>query len=269
MKNVKDIGNILKEAREKKNLSFDKVYKATHIQNKVIKALEEGTADNFLGKVYVLLFLKKYAYFLGLDGEALASDYKDIYKAAEKKKEEEISATASKDKQKPPLNIDIKKWATIAGAVMLILVFLSSAYILGMKLRSFISARQARKTTRADVAASAPVASGKSVTDNTVLSLFPLREDRPIELALRAEDASWIRVKADGETRFEGIMEKNERKEWSGEREIEIKIGKPEVLDFAVNGKSIGKIDKPNVKTVYISREGIRAGDKWIYKSGE
>jgi len=263
MKSAKEIGSILKESREKKNLGIDKVYKATHIQHKVIKALEEGAADDILSRVYVLLFLKKYAYFLGLDGESLASEYKDIYKAAEKKREEEINVT---EKQKPAIDIDVKKWVTIGISLALIFMFLFTAYVLGMKLRSLISTKQGQGISRpGDVI---PVAKEKAIED-TAQSLFPLREDRPIQLTLRAEDKSWVRVKTDGDTSFEGMLEKNTSRDWSGEREIEVKIGKPEALDFIINGNSIGKIDKPNVKTVYISREGIKTGNKWLYSSGE
>jgi len=68
MKNPKEIGEILKAARQKKGLTIDEAYNKTRIQPKIIRALEAGQIGEVLDKIYVLLFLKKYALFLGLDG---------------------------------------------------------------------------------------------------------------------------------------------------------------------------------------------------------
>ena len=79
MTDSKEIGKILREARQKKGLSVDKVYKQTHIQPNVIEAIEEGRIDEALDRVYALLFLKKYALFLGLDAGSLAAGYKTLH----------------------------------------------------------------------------------------------------------------------------------------------------------------------------------------------
>ena len=84
MKTPKEIGELLKNARQKKNLTIEKVAIANRIQFHIIEALENGTADNNLSQVYVLLFLKKYALFLHLDADSVVADYKASYMGEEK-----------------------------------------------------------------------------------------------------------------------------------------------------------------------------------------
>ena len=69
-------GKILKEAREKKDISLREAGQATKIGINFLKALENDEYDAFPNIVYLKSFLKNYAYFLGLDGEKMAREFK-------------------------------------------------------------------------------------------------------------------------------------------------------------------------------------------------
>lgn len=77
---MKTLGELLKNARKKKNLSLVEVERITKIRKEFLKALEDNKFDLLPSFVSALGFVKNYAKFLGLsEQEALAlfrRDYK-------------------------------------------------------------------------------------------------------------------------------------------------------------------------------------------------
>jgi cytoskeleton protein RodZ len=65
------IGEILKRAREAKDLSIEDVNKETKISVAVIRGLEQDDMESFASETYLKGFLKNYAIFLGLDANQL------------------------------------------------------------------------------------------------------------------------------------------------------------------------------------------------------
>lgn len=61
------VGQLLKAAREEKNLSIQQVAIETRIRQLYIKAIEEGDLDSLPGEIYKIGFIKTYATFLNLD----------------------------------------------------------------------------------------------------------------------------------------------------------------------------------------------------------
>jgi cytoskeletal protein RodZ len=70
------VGKILKEAREKKDISWREASQATKIGINFLKALENDEYEVFPNIIYLKSFIKNYAYFLGLDGEKIAREFK-------------------------------------------------------------------------------------------------------------------------------------------------------------------------------------------------
>lgn len=72
---METLGKILKETREKKDISLREAGQATKIGINFLKALENDEYDVFPNIVYLKSFLKNYAYFLGLDGEKMSREF--------------------------------------------------------------------------------------------------------------------------------------------------------------------------------------------------
>lgn len=66
-----ELGVLLKQARENKNLSLADVEAVTSIRGSLLERLEEGKIQGSISRVYHLGFIKQYANFLGLDGDHL------------------------------------------------------------------------------------------------------------------------------------------------------------------------------------------------------
>jgi cytoskeletal protein RodZ len=70
-----EIGATLREARERRQLTYDQVEAETKIRAKYIRALEEEEFDSLPSGTYVRGFLRAYASYLGLDGRLFVDEY--------------------------------------------------------------------------------------------------------------------------------------------------------------------------------------------------
>jgi cytoskeleton protein RodZ len=75
---MESIGDKLRGARERDNLTLDQVSRETHVAKRFLKALEDEDFSVFPGETYALGFLRNYADFLGLDAEELVSGYRSL-----------------------------------------------------------------------------------------------------------------------------------------------------------------------------------------------
>jgi len=256
MKNTKEIGEVLKKAREEKKFSIEKVCKATRMQKNVVEALEDGTAESILGRVYIILFLKKYAFLLGLDGNRISEEYKEFLK-----KEEPRAFDIGKSQDAPNLQKDISiekqisRFATYAG----IFLFVLGILFLALKINSFYASR--KNVTKTKTKSSYDISSsGKAAKADK--ALFPIPGSEKVILTLKSSGEAWMKIKEDNRTIFEGTLRENETKTWSTDGNLELWVGRAEVLDFTVNGRLIGKIGRGNMKNIELSRKGLMIGRK-------
>ncbi len=85
---MKELGLILREAREAKGLSLAEVHERTRISSRYLEAIEEGNFAVLPGDVYIKGFLQNYADCVGLDGGIITEKYKQL-KAEKEAAEEE------------------------------------------------------------------------------------------------------------------------------------------------------------------------------------
>jgi len=72
---VSEIGNLLRSAREKKNVSVDEVARATRIKATYLEALENDEYSVLPGPAYITGFLRNYASYLGLHPDDVVQEY--------------------------------------------------------------------------------------------------------------------------------------------------------------------------------------------------
>jgi Helix-turn-helix domain len=76
------IGEVLKRTRTRRKLDIHTVEQETKIRTKYLRALENEEWDVLPGPAYAKGFLRTYAQFLGLDGDALVDEYRRTVEAA-------------------------------------------------------------------------------------------------------------------------------------------------------------------------------------------
>jgi transcriptional regulator with XRE-family HTH domain len=136
---VKDIGRRLKSKREELGLTVDQVQAETKIRRRYLEALEAGKEGSLPGDVYVKGFLRFYANFLGLDGQAMVAEYRQWKESLADKEESEPSARPGRREAGPkPLAPAPKavtpshgrrsgRLGTLAALVAVILVLVAAA----------------------------------------------------------------------------------------------------------------------------------------------
>ena len=76
------IGDVLKRTRARRKIDIQTVEDQTKIRTKYLRALENEEWDVLPGPAYAKGFLRTYAQFLGLDGDALVDEYRRTVEAA-------------------------------------------------------------------------------------------------------------------------------------------------------------------------------------------
>jgi hypothetical protein len=71
------IGDVLREARRRREVDLTEVEAATRIRPRYLRAIEAEEWDVLPGGVYTRGFIRTYGAFLGLDGDRLAEDYRE------------------------------------------------------------------------------------------------------------------------------------------------------------------------------------------------
>jgi len=90
--------------------------------------------------------------------------------------------------------------------------------------------------------------SGTITTDNSTGAL---------NIALTAEEATWVRATANGKVVFSGVIQPNETKALSAGDTVTLRIGNAGGLAISLNGKAIPAVGpKGQVRIVQLSRDG-------------
>ncbi|NJL23575.1 MAG: helix-turn-helix domain-containing protein, partial [Leptolyngbyaceae cyanobacterium SM1_3_5] len=70
-----EIGDYLRQVREQHDLTLDELASKTHIQARLLKAIESGNLKPLPEPVYIRGFIKRYSEALGLDGGEIAEAF--------------------------------------------------------------------------------------------------------------------------------------------------------------------------------------------------
>lgn len=76
---MKEIGDTFKKRRKELNLSLKEVENATSIRMAYLQSIEEGEVGKLISPIYAQGFVKQYANFLGVDGEAIIREHPEIF----------------------------------------------------------------------------------------------------------------------------------------------------------------------------------------------
>ena len=90
-----EIGNSLREARQRQQLEFSDIELATKIRARYLRALEDESFDVLPAQTYVKGFLRTYADYLGLDGQLYVDEYNSRYGVGEDEHREPVVARRS------------------------------------------------------------------------------------------------------------------------------------------------------------------------------
>ncbi|MEX0616190.1 MAG: RodZ domain-containing protein [Candidatus Woykebacteria bacterium] len=128
---MKTVGQILKEAREKKDVSLEEAEKATRIRKKILSRLEKSDWAELPSPTFVKGLLKNYGSYLEIDTKALLAFFRREYEEPKLQK-----AVVSFKVKRPKLRFTPQ---IITGSI-LALIFLGAGAYLYTQYQSFTAA---------------------------------------------------------------------------------------------------------------------------------
>ncbi len=258
-----DTGDQLRRARQTKGLTIADAARATRIKARYLEALEEGRWHDLPGPVQARGFMRNYAAFLGLEGDALTTAF--IHEAEQAPAPAvpapppaptvsslpppEASAPAPplpEPLSPPPAPVErpvLPAWVSldmIAGGAALVLfaivaLLAARAYVVPLVDRLAASPEPNTATARVQ-----PVLTPTRPLTPTVA--FPVHPNGIIQIGLAALEHAWVRVTTDGVTAFEGLIEPGKSWTWEAREQLIVETGNGAAFTLAVNGKTMGAL---------------------------
>lgn len=232
------LGDEFRSAREARGLTLSDVAEQIHIRSVYLNAIEHEEWSSIGAPVYVRGFIRTYARFLGLDGEALVAQFSQALPA-----ERPTHPVAQLSSSRRPERTGPSPWAWIGVAVAFALVV-----FVGYEWWSFAQGGARRTPVARATAAPAqptPVPGGSQgrATGGIPAVTAPPTPVPHHQLAVKLTQRSWLRVTIDGTTRVEGILEAGTSKTFTG-KSADVRVGNAGGVVISVNGRpatSLGK----------------------------
>ncbi len=262
----RSIGPELEDARTQKGLSFEEVEQATKIRKRYLEALEREDYSILPDAVYVQGFLKTYANYLGLDGDAISLEFRSRRRSRRERLSNDSEPQRSELEQ-PLLNVGGVSGArgrrisggtilTIVVAVLVLALVIGGLYYIGRGPQAYSetnssAAAQDSKSNGKDQASGKGSPSDRATGKNTdpTKNSFGRTEETTIEApsveTLQAEVSvdkrpSWLEVRADGSTSFAEVARPGFSMTFEAKHELSLTTGDAGAVKVSVNGQEVG-----------------------------
>jgi cytoskeletal protein RodZ len=221
---VSSLGEILRSARQKRNLTLTEAADQTRIKSHFLEALENGDYNVLPGPAYVTGFLRNYARFLGLHPDDVVQEYYVARPApvpTVKPATRVLASGFDRAHRKRLL------WALTVVAAMLVAGYAIKTYS--------DNANRASANTLSVTPANLQAPNQQPGSHDQRPAV------KTVRLALRAVQPTFVRVTVDGKRLFDGPMQSHPRfKSWIGHRSIVVATFDGSHVQVRVNGKGIG-----------------------------
>jgi cytoskeleton protein RodZ len=257
-----EIGRFLEQKRKERGLSLEEVEQATKIRKRYLKGLERGDYAILPDAVYAMGFLKTYANYLGLDGEALSRQLKSSRKT-QRERGINYNPGPESDFEKPLITpsglrgahkISTSAIVTLIVAVLALAAVIGALYVVGRGV-------QASKEGNPASGETPPRQEQQKVADKEKASEDAVRskvktggEGGPADAKHSAppdtlqvlvnvrERPSWILIRTDGTAAYEQVAQPGFSKTFEAEQRLYIKSGDAGAVRVEINGQDAGAL---------------------------
>jgi cytoskeletal protein RodZ len=226
---LKEIGIQLRQLRQEHSISTEEIAAKTHIQLRLLQALEEGQSDQLPEPIFIQGFIRRYAEALNLDGSTLAQTFPvNELPISDKTSSQEVPQLA---------------FTTFQPCILYISTFLVIGIASGL-----LYLLNRPNTVQPELQAAHFPQPSVSPTPQAP------QPDFPIQVTVSLNDESWLRVIEDGKIQFEGILTKGTQKTWTANKQLIIRAGNSGAVLLSFNGQEPKTLGNPKeVKEVTFS----------------
>ncbi|MBW4655520.1 MAG: DUF4115 domain-containing protein [Kaiparowitsia implicata GSE-PSE-MK54-09C] len=229
---LQQIGDYLMQVRQDAGLTIDHISAKTLIQSRLLNAIEAGNMRILPEPVYVRGFIKRYADALGLSGEEVAQSFPvDAGR----------QAVVSSWKETPAAQLGhFHLWMGYAAIITAAVIGLS--FLINRNPSNSPVPVTDAETTLPSVASPPP-----ALVESPVAEATPATPQRPVEVEVMITSESWVRVRVDGRTDFEGMLQEGTQRSWAAEQEIELRAGNAGGVIVIHNNRPAEPMGRPGI----------------------
>jgi helix-turn-helix protein/uncharacterized protein DUF4115 len=260
----KDIGNLLKQERLRRNKTLEIISEESKVSETYLDAIENGDISVFPSRVYYNMFARSYARDLGFDTDELFGVETQPVLPVEGAEDSSTSGTAGGQKEKVKNSdssvLKIGLWLVAIVAVIFIIIIIASS--LGDDAAEdqdgeYNPAVTEEVEQEPDITANDNRDSAQTVGINNQpeVNLSPALP--PIKMNILVFDSCWIYVKADGDTILNRNLIGGNSRSLSADSNFIISIGNPIGVELRINDTLLGPLSRRNrpVMEFEINRE--------------
>lgn len=263
---MKQLGDVLREARLDKGFSYEDLEKMTKIQKHYLEAIDRNQLEQLPSQFYARAFIKQYAQAVNIDGEWLLNAFETkMSDLADGDDEEEEASLPSRSRKDGTYESTIKLVRqTVQNFLPLFILLFFVIMLIILLMSAFNQTKHKQQANdqieqqindepiKEDEKTSVKKAKSKDKTtiDYTVDSqegpnLFLSSSDveLPAKVTLKASNdgESWVGVNADGQVVYQGLVSYGQSVDVTlpkGTKVFSLNFGYAPVVDVKINGRS-------------------------------
>jgi cytoskeleton protein RodZ len=229
------LGQLLRETREKKGLSIAEVEEDTKIRQAQLEALEEEEYGKLPSRIYLKGLLRNYALYLGLD----LAEVMKLYGG------EDAGTSATPvvaEGFEPPKGMAITSWLFID--LFLAVLIVASAVVVGSLAYNRWSPTLAVSSTTPTRHASlaSPVLQFTPTNTSSPTSTATVVPSGRLQVDVQIIARTWLEVTVDQEPAFRGLIEAGTNWSWFAEDSIAMHVGNAGGVLVTLNGRELGAL---------------------------
>ena len=227
-----EIGNTLREARVRRNLTLQQVEEDTKIRVKYVQAMENEDWDVMPGVTYVKGFLRTYSTYLGLDPDVIIGEFRTRAMTPSAEHHEPFGGSSVIGKPHSHRGRN-----TIVIVAIVCLIALAAIYALGILNGSGGSDEPTTKPGALGIGSPSPSAS-KTPKPSTTATAISASQKNIVKVSAVGGD-SWMEIRrksSTGVVLFSGTLKKGDHKKFKG-KDIWMSLGAPANVKLEAGGK--------------------------------
>ncbi len=239
--NPRHVGTHLREARERRGLSVQKISVATRIPVHTLEALEAGTISKLPGGIFSRSFVRAYAAEVGLDPEEAVRDFVEEFPV------ESVTCGSPLVQEVVPegttLDPDFRPWPGLLVLGAFAAAGLIATTMVIMWWRGSVAASAAEEAPAPVSTAPAPPPLTTAPPPNldarwpAAPAPAPVAVADGIRVSLTPDGPCWARVTADGSEVFEGLLDKGAVETHEAKQNLVLTVGDAAACKYTVNGR--------------------------------
>lgn len=230
-----DLGERLSQSRRQLDISLEDVAERTHIQTRLLRAIEEGRLKDLPESVYIQSFIRQYANAIGLNGLYFSSEF---------------AQSGIPEQHRTPWRLKFPMF----GQLQSVHLYFGYLVLLGISVQG-VSALLSQSNTQPELSQESLQKFKESLPQSTTpmgpnpkaLAVKPSASapNQGVRVGVTLTDQSWVRVVADGQEAFEGILTEGTTRSWDAKKQLVVRAGNAGAIMVSFNNGKASPLGAP------------------------